>query len=116
MAALRSGSEALAGARVRTVSHPYAQIARDHSLPGGRMWLAQALAAPADAQRASRLLAAYAGARRRLGEAPIAPSDEHARALASAGLESPVGWTCDEVGRAALLCAALEAEIGRAHV
>jgi hypothetical protein len=77
------------------VAHPYVQIARDHSLPRGRMWLDQVLTAAGGARRADRLLAAYAGARRRLGDAPV---------------ESPPGWTCDEVGRAALLYEALIAD------
>jgi len=94
------------------VVHAYAQIARDHSRPGGHTWLEQMLAAP---PTAGRLLAAYAGARRRLGDAPIELSRAHEQALDSAGLELPRGWTCDEVGRAALLCTALAVLAPSAH-
>jgi len=97
------------------VVHPYAAIARNHSRPGGAIWLDQALAKQASSATLEDLLAVYAAVRRKLGQALVEPGVEQVRALDAVGLDAPQGWSCDEVGRAALLCAALAARPGDGH-
>jgi hypothetical protein len=59
--------------------------------------------------------AAFAGAARRLGDAPVRPGAAEAAALAAAGAADPAGRPLHEVGRAALLHGALQALAAAEH-
>ena len=97
------------------MTHPYAEIALDHCPASARAWLERALAASDASEPGVALLPAFAGARRRLGEAPVAPTLEQLHRLEAAGLEPPIGWPCADLGRAALLSVALAALPSHAH-
>jgi hypothetical protein len=74
--------------------------------PAGLAWLRERTAERMDA---TALGAAFAGATRRLGTAPIALTAEERSTLAAAGLPEPQDWPLDQLGRAVLLRTALAA-------
>ncbi len=68
-----------------------------------RIW--QQLEPPLDRPR---FAAAYAGAGRRLGRAPLTFSDSESERLAQAELRRATHWALDDLGRAALILRAIE--------
>jgi hypothetical protein len=94
-------------------SRAAATLARivERSADGGqRDWFQAALASARAANDLSALLAAWAGASRRLRATPLRLEAGEADALERSGLRGAAGWTLDRIARSALVC-----EAARAH-
>jgi len=85
----------------------YRAIARRHAAPDARVWLDATLDGLRSPLDHGAFGVAYASAGRRLGEAPVAALAAERAALAATGLTAPAGRPAADVGRMALLVAAV---------
>jgi hypothetical protein len=85
----------------------YAEIARGRARPDAQAWLDDALAALDAGFDGPRFAIVFAGAGRRLGAEPVTLDAAEAERFRAAALPVPDGWGLDEIGRTALLRAAL---------
>jgi hypothetical protein len=85
----------------------YAEIVRDRAQPAARAWLDEALTWLAAGFDGPRFAIVFAAAGRRLGAEPVRLTVHEADRLRAQDLPVPEGWALDEVGRTALLSAAL---------
>ena len=79
-------------------------------------WLEGAIFEDADSFDRPGFLGVYAGARRRFGTNPVAPTDAERHALAAEGLVAPVHWPLCDIARASLVMHALATLPAAQHV
>jgi hypothetical protein len=84
--------------------HPYLELIAERASASAYAWLLSRY----DALDSANFAAAYAGAGRRLGLAPLQPSADELARLTAAGVMLPTGWPLSGVARAALLTRLLQ--------
>ena len=85
----------------------YARIVRGHAQPKARAWLDEALAWLESGFDGPRFAVVFAAAGRRLGAEPVPLGAPESEGFRADGLPVPDGWALDDLGRVALLRAAL---------
>lgn len=105
---LSTSAAALPMSGERPAPSPLARIVR-RVCPDAWPWFDQALEGTAPPLDPDRFAGRYAGTGRRLGSTPVTLMPAEAKALGHGGWPTVEGWGADEVGRAALLIAAVHA-------
>jgi hypothetical protein len=85
----------------------YAEIVRGRARPEAQAWLDDALSDLDAGFDAPQFGIVFAAAGRRLGAEPVTLDAAETKRFTAAGLPAPGGWALDEIGRTALLRAAL---------